>query len=112
MEREIYVPFLSWLIGGVKQDKKFGKTNCYTASFGADPNLGCVGRKTFNYRVWLDRLDEDEFVMKAAIYYGTFSFEAQNEDEMEIRTFEYTEEGREMIREWIYTESEKFFSEE
>lgn len=98
---EIYVPLLSWLIGGSRIG---GGYNYYTASKGTDPMLGCLGKDIFNYRVWIEKSDEQEFI-KAAVYYGDASFEAQPEEAVEIAVYEMEEESRELIRSWI---SEKY----
>ena len=94
---EIYVPLLSWLIGGSRIG---GGYNYYTGSRGTDPMLGCLGKGVFNYRVWIEKLDEQEFI-KAAVYYGDDSFEAQSEDALEITTYEMEEESRPLIRSWL-----------
>lgn len=94
---EIYIPLLSWLIGGSRIG---GGYNYYTSSKGTDPMTGCVDNKVFNYRIWIEKSDEQEFI-KAAVYRGANSFEAQNEDDVEITVYEMEEESRELIRNWI-----------
>lgn len=94
---EINVPLLSWLIGGSRIG---GGYNYYTASIGTDPMLGCLGRDVFNYRVWIEKLDEQEFI-KAAVYFGDKSFEKQPKDAVEITTYEMEEESRPLIKEWL-----------
>ena len=94
---EIYVPLLSWLIGGSRIG---GGYNYYTASKGTDPMLGFLGKNIFNYRVWIDKSDEQEF-LKAAVYFGDVSFERQPEDAVEITTYEMEEESRPLIKAWL-----------
>lgn len=105
---EIYVPLLSWLIGGARIG---GGYNYYTSSKGTDPMLGCLGKNVFNYRVWLEKIDEQE-VIKAAVYLGDESFECQPEDAVEITTYELEEESREQIRSWIGEKYKIFLSQE
>ena len=104
---EIFVPLLSWLIGGSRIG---GGYNYYTSSKGTDPMAGFIKDDIFNYRVWIDKLDEQEFI-KAAVYYGPISFECQPEDKVEITTYEMEEESRELIRNWLVEKYESFLSE-
>ena len=104
---EIFVPLLSWLIGGSRIG---GGYNYYTASRGTDAYKGCVGNKIFNYRVWIEKSDEQEF-LKAAVYYGVNSFEARQEDDVEITVYEMEEESRPLIKDWIEEKYKAFFAE-
>lgn len=104
---EIFVPLLVWLIGGSRIG---GGYNYYTASRGTDPMEGFLGKRIFNYRVWIDKLDEQE-ILKAAVYYGAKSFEFQPEDEVEITTYEMEEESRPLIRNWLEEKYESFLRE-
>lgn len=98
MEREeIFVPLMTWLIGASRIG---GKYNCYTGSRGTDPSLGMLGKKTFNYRIWLEMEDEHE-LLKAAVYYGNTCFECQNEDDIEFKTYEAEEESRDELKQWL-----------
>ena len=103
---EIYVPLLSWLIGGSRIG---GGYNYYTSSFGTDAMKGCVGRNIFNYRVWIEKLDEQE-IIKAAVYYGDKSFEAQNEDDIEVSSYEMEEERRPLIKAWLEEKYSSYLS--
>lgn len=94
---EIYIPLLSWLIGGSRIG---GGYNYYTGSKGTDSMTGCICNKVFNYRIWIEKSDEQEFI-KAAVYTGANSFECQNEEDIEITVYEMEEESRELIRNWI-----------
>ena len=94
---EIFVTLLSWLIGGSRIG---GGYNYYVASRGTDPSKGCIGEKIFNYRIWIEKSDEQEFI-KAAVYFGLKSYEAQSEDEVEVTVYEMEEESRPLIKEWI-----------
>ena len=93
----INVPRLDWLIGGSRIG---GGYNYYTSSYGTDAMTGCLGKNIFNYRVWIEKLDEQE-IIKAAVYYGDKSFEAQNEDDVEISSYEMEEESRQLIKAWL-----------
>lgn len=104
---ELFVPLLSWLIGGSRIG---GGYNYYTASRGTDPMKGCIDNGIFNYRVWIEKLDEHE-VIKAAVYYGPVSFEYQPEDKVEISVYEAEEESRALIKTWLKERYNTFLSE-
>ena len=104
--REIVVPLLTWLIGGSRIG---GSYNIYTASLGTDPLRGAIGQPIFNYRIWIEKNDEDTEFVKAAVYYGMSCFENQNEDEVEINIFEATNEGLDMLRRYLEEKAERFF---
>jgi hypothetical protein len=105
---EIYVPLLSWLIGGSRIG---GGYNYYTGSHGTDSMTGCLVKKIFNYRIWIEKIDERE-ILKAAVYYGAMSFEAQNEDDIETSVYESEEESRPLIKQWIEEKYKAFFNAE
>lgn len=102
-EREIFVPLLSWLIGGSRIG---GSYNIYCASCGTDPNKGCLGQKITNYRIWIEKLEETE-VIKASVYYGMLSYENQNPDDIITEVFEMSEESLPIIKAWIKTKIEQ-----
>lgn len=105
---EISIPLLSWLIGGSRIG---GGYNYYTGSRGTDPMTGCISNKVFNYRVWIDKSDEQEFI-KAAVYYGAESFENQPEDNVEITVYEMEEESRVLIKKWVEEKYKIYLSQE
>ena len=107
MEREeIFVPLLTWLIGASRIG---GKYNYYTGSRGTDAALGMLSRKVFNYRIWLEKLDEQE-ILKAAVYYGDKCFECQNEDEIEVKIFEPEQESLAEIKDWLENECNAYLN--
>lgn len=108
MEREeIFVPLMTWLIGAARIG---GKYNCYTGSRGTDSKLGMLGRKVFNYRIWLEKEDEHE-LLKAAVYYGNKCFECQNEDDIEIKIYQAEEESREEVKHWLEEKCKAYLGE-
>ena len=50
--REVFVPLMSWLIGGSRIG---GSYNTYTASMGTDPLKGAIGQPIFTYRIWIEK---------------------------------------------------------
>lgn len=102
---EITVPLLSWLIGGSRIG---GSYNIYCASLGTDPKLGCFGRKLFNYRIWIEKVEENEY-LKACCYYGLNSFENQNHDEITVESYPLEEDSRELIKKYIEEKAKEYF---
>ena len=103
--REIFVPLLPWLIGGSRIG---GSYNIYCASLGTEGEKGFIGQDIFNYRIWIEKLDEEE-VLKAAVYYGVNSYENQNEDDISVRTFDVNAGGLDEVKLWIEEMAERFF---
>lgn len=102
-EKEIFVPLLSWLIGGSRIG---GSYNIYCGSCGTDPQKGCFNQRITNYRIWIEKLEETE-VIKASVYYGMLSYENQNPDDVLTEVFEMNEESLPVIKAWIETKIEK-----
>ncbi len=99
-KNEIFVPLLHWLIGATRFG---GKYNIYCASVGTSGEEGCLTQKLFNYRIWIERLEDDDEteIIKAAVYYGMLCFDNQNEDDIETRVFPCNNEGLEEIKVWL-----------
>lgn len=105
-KHEITVPLMSWLIGGSRIG---GSYNIYCASVGTDGQTGCLSNKIFNYRIWIEKLDETE-IIKAAVYYGMKSFDNQNEDEIFTEVYEMSEESLPLVKAYIEVKSEEYFA--
>lgn len=105
--REIVVPLLAWLIGGSRIG---GSYNIYTASLGTDPLKGAIGQPIFNYRIWIEKNDEDAEFIRTAVYYGMSCYENQNEDEIETNIFEPDEDGLAMVKRYLEEKAEEFFA--
>lgn len=103
--KEIVVPLMSWLIGGSRIG---GTYNVYTASLGTDPLKGAIGQKIFNYRIGIEKNDEEEYI-RTSVYYGMLSFDCQNEDEIETDIFELSENGIEQIKQYLQNKADAFF---
>ena len=107
-KREVFVPLLSWLIGGSRIG---GSYNTYTGSIGTDPLKGAFGQKIFKYRIRIEKNEEDTEYIHTAVYYGMNSFENQDEDEITVNIFDLKEDSIEEIKNWLEEMAEKFFSE-
>ena len=101
----INVPRLDWLIGGSRIG---GIYNRYFGSCGTDPQKGCLCGKIFNYTVWIEKIEENEYI-KAAVYPGTKSWQNTDEEEKITETFEFEEESLEEIKNWLFRKAEEYF---
>ncbi|MBQ8504046.1 MAG: hypothetical protein IJ491_07205 [Clostridia bacterium] len=104
-KHEIFVPLMSWLIGGSRIG---GSYNIYCASIGTDPQTGCIGNKIFNYRIWIEKLEETE-IIKAAVYYGMLSYDNQPEDEIITEVYEMSEDSLALIKAFLEIKADEFF---
>jgi len=104
---EIFVPIMPWIIGGSRIG---GSYNIYNSSVGTDPYKGCLSEKIMNYRIWIEKIEEDEY-LKACCYFGLNSYDNQSEDEIITQTFPLTEEGREQVRAFIENQKAQYFNE-
>ncbi|MBR3816035.1 MAG: hypothetical protein IKJ27_04865 [Clostridia bacterium] len=95
--QEVFVPLLSWLIGGSRIG---GSYNIYCGSLGTDPQKGCFDTHIKNYRIWIEKLEETE-IIKASVYFGLNSYDNQNPDEVFTEVFELSDESRPLIKKWI-----------
>ncbi len=105
-ENEIFIPLLSWLIGGSRIG---GSYNTYIASVGTDPFSGCIGKKIFNYRIYIEKAEETEYI-KACCYYGTQSFETTDEESIISEVFEMKEESLDEIKKWLQEKMREYFA--
>lgn len=103
---EIFVPIMPWLIGGSRIG---GSYNIYCASVGTDPHKGCLSQKIMNYRIWIEKIEEDEY-LKVCCYFGLNSYDNQSEDDIITETFPLTEEGREQVKAFIEKQRDEYYN--
>lgn len=106
-KREVFVPLMSWLIGGSRIG---GSYNTYTGSLGTDPLKGAIGQRIFNYRILIEKNEEDTEFVRTNIYYGMLSFDSRNEDDIESNIFELSEQGLENVKTYLQSKADEFFS--
>ena len=105
MNNIIKLPSYEWFIGLMG----FGaKGNIYAGSYGTDPYLGCLGRPNFRYRVWLEKDENDEKILKAVHYCGEECFDETDEADMTEKTFEASAAGILEAQEWLLSELNEF----
>lgn len=101
----INVPRLDWLIGGSRIGMSY---NRYYGSCGTDSHKGFLTEKMFNYTVWMEKIEDTEYI-KAAVYYGCNNYENTPEEDKEESTYPLEEESLEEIRKWLFEKADSFF---
>ena len=107
--REVFVPLMSWLIGGSRIG---GSYNIYTASLGTDPYKGAIGQRIFNYRIGIEKDEEETELIVVSVYYGMLSYENQYEDEVKRSFFKLSEEGLKELKDYLQQEADTYFAQE
>lgn len=93
----IKLPNLDWFMGMLKFR---GDGNYFSGSYGCDPALGNIDSKTFRYRVWVEKSD-DQYILKAVYYYGIYSYEATDKSIMFSKDFEASDSGILEAQSWL-----------
>lgn len=100
----INVPRLDWLIGGSRIGMSY---NRYYGSCGTDGEKGFLSQKIFNYTVWIEKIEETEY-LKALVYYGHNALKNTAEEDIEEETFPFAEESLQEIKKWLYEKAEAY----
>lgn len=93
----INLPQLDWFMGMLKFR---GEGNIYSGSAGCDPMLGNREDKSFRCRAWIEKSD-DSFILKAAYYYGVYSYDATDKSVITETCFEASEDGIKQAQAWL-----------
>lgn len=104
----ITVPRLDWLIGGSRIG---GTYNTYYGSCGTDGEKGFYGKKLFNYRIGVERLDDETEVIKASVYGGYKSYDNTDESKIQTETFDLEQNSLPIIKAWLEQKCTEFLSE-
>lgn len=93
----IKLPKLDWFMGMLKFR---GEGNVFSGSAGCDPLLGNDESRSFRYRVWVEKID-DEFKLKAAYYYGLYNYDSTDKSIITENIYTADENGIEEARRWL-----------
>lgn len=93
----IKLPKLDWFMGMLKFR---GEGNIFSGSAGCDPCLGNDESRSFRYRVWVEKID-DEFRLKAAYYYGLYNYDATDKSIITENIYTADENGIEEAQRWL-----------
>ncbi len=107
-QQALFVPLLVWLIGGSRIG---GTYNDYYGSVTQDPAKPMWGQKIFNYRVAIEKIDDEEYV-GAAWYPGMQAFKNTPADDVTSKTFACTAQGCDEAKAWLEEQKAAFFAAE
>lgn len=108
MNQELFVPLFEWLIGGSRIG---GSYNPYYGSQTEHPAQAAWGQKVFNYTVYIERLDETEY-LRAAVWSGLRAFAVTPEEELTRETFPCEEDSLPAVKTWLQQQRDAFFAKE
>ena len=94
----IKLPSYEWFMGQLKYR---GKGNVFSGSYGCDPLLGGISDDQLRFRVWIDKNDEDDWILISVYYKGKNCFEVTAEEDMTKAVFEATSDGIVNAEIWI-----------
>lgn len=95
----IKLPNLDWFMGMLKFR---GDGNIFSGSAGCDPFYGFDVDKTFRYRVWVEKIDDD-YKLKAAHYCGIYNYESTDKSIVTESIFDADENGILNAQLWLQT---------
>lgn len=101
----VKLPSYEWFMGLINFR---GKGNVFSGSMGSDPMLG-ITSSCFRYSVWIEKNENDEFVLKAAHYIGLNAFDSTDKDIMTMNVFEASTDGIHEAEEWIKNAADEFY---
>ncbi|MBR3966304.1 MAG: hypothetical protein IKJ91_04425 [Clostridia bacterium] len=104
---KIKLPLLNWL---VSEENGHYATNIYSGSVGTDPEKGCLGTRTFNYRAYVKIVGEKKkhlFLIVIAFIIGPWVGGCEVTD-YECKMFKCTERGKRKAEKWLSNKSEKY----
>ncbi|MGN0550195.1 MAG: hypothetical protein ACI4IM_11415 [Acutalibacteraceae bacterium] len=108
MKEHIKLPSYEWFLGLMAFG---GDGNIYAGSYGTDPYKGCLVSDTFRYRVWIEKDENNEKLLKAVYYVGTKCYDETEKDKMTEMTFEASAEGINEAQKFLLEKLDEFIDE-
>lgn len=105
MDNLIKLPSYEWFIGLMNLG---GKGNIYAGSYGTDSYKGCLQAESFRYRVWIDKDENDEKILRAVYYIGNNSYDSTDKEIMTELSFQSSSNGILEAQEKLLSELEKY----
>ena len=106
-EREIVVPLLNWLIGGAHIG---GSYNDYYASVTRDPAQPMWGQAVFNYRIAVERGEDEEERLRVTWYPGVYAYQNTPAADKTDRVFPCAQDSLADVKTWLTQEMDRFFA--
>lgn len=101
----IKLPSYLWFMGLINFRSK---GNVYSGSLGCDPALGNADGNAFRYRVWIDKGENDVFVLKAVYYESIYAYDSVDKSLLTEKIFESSSEGIIEAQEWLQNAADEF----
>ena len=105
-EREIFVPLLVWLIGGSRIG---GTYNDYYGCVTRNPAQPMLSQPVFNYRIAVERADDDEERLRVSWYPGVLSFKNTPPEDVTSELFPCSEDSLPQAKAWLQAELQQYF---
>ena len=105
MKEQIKLPSYEWFLGLMAFG---GAGNIYAGSYGTDPYLGCLTSDSFRYRVWIEKDENGEKLLKAVYYVGAKCYDETEKDKMTEMTFEASAEGINKAQKYLLQKLEEY----
>lgn len=103
----IKLPSHLWFMGLITFK---GKGNRYSGSFGCDPAKGNIDGNIFRYSVWIDRDEDENFILKAVYYVGINALDSTDESLVTEKIFKSSPEGILEAQEWLQNSADDFYN--
>ena len=106
MFQELFIPRFEWLIGGSRIG---GSYNPYYGSQTEHPDRAAWGQKVFNYTVYIEKIDDAEY-LRAAVWPGLQSFSVCPEEDITCETFDCEADSLPAVKDWLQARRDAFFA--
>lgn len=105
MKELIKLPSYEWFLGLMGFG---GEGNIYAGSYGTDPYKGCLVSDTFRYRVWIEKDENGEKLLKAVYYVGNQCYDETQKEKITEETFEASAEGIDEAQKYLIEKLEEY----
>ena len=105
MKELIKLPSYEWFLGLMGFG---GAGNIYAGSYGTDPYKGCLVSDTFRYRVWIEKDENGEKLLKAVYYVGSQCYDETQKEKITEETFEASAEGIDEAQKYLIEKLEEY----
>lgn len=106
MEKDLFIPLFEWLIGGSRIG---GGYNPYYGSQTEDPAKAAWGQRIFNYTVYIEKIDDTEY-LRAAVWSGLRALQSCPEEEITRAAFDCEPDSMPQVEAWLTKQRDAFFA--
>lgn len=106
MLQELFIPRFEWLIGGSRIG---GSYNTYYGSQTERPEEAAWGQRVFNYAIYIEKIDENEY-LRAAVWSGLRTLGGCPEEDVAREVFPCEEDSLPQVKAWVTAQRDAFFA--